>query len=712
MSGETPIRQIRRFGIFEVDLRRRELLRNGLQIKLRDQSFLLLAALLEQPGELVTREELRSKLWPDGTFVDFDHSLNAAIKRLRDALGDDPETPRFIETVPKRGYRFLAPVDDSSMRQVKTSGRRSMVGTAASLFRFRVLAGVVFLSVIVVGLGAIRYGPRSRTQLARLPLRVVPLTTYPGAEFSPAFSGDGGQVAFVWDGNTLDKTDIYVKRIGIDPPLKLTRSDGLVCCPAWTSDSRYIGFERCSGENQGIYLVPSLGGPERKLGNTPGCNGISWSPNEQVLAFSGKKSPDSPWALFLMSLDDMQAHQLTFPSADLIGDQDPVFSPDGKFLAFIRIVGEGTPDIYIAPVSGGPVRRLTYDKTALAGITWTSDGQKLVFSSYRGGSASLWVIPVRGGEPKRLPLGGAEASGPAISRQGNRLSYTQGDIHPNLWVIPISGGAAMRNSEAKPFFSSATYNNAPRFSPDGKKIAFASRRSGDMEIWTCDAADCSEPLQLTFLKSLTGTPRWSSDSKRISFESRPQGHSQIFVVSAGGGKPLPITDGTAEDKVTTWSPDGSFIYFASNRSGVSQIWKISASGGQPSQVTRKGGFASFASSDGKFLYYVKDNENGIWRMPTTGGDEIAVLPRFPAEHWGDWALVDKGIYYVDEVGHPTIKFLNFVNHKVTKIVEVESLPPLGDPGFTVSLDEKQIVFSQIDRSAVDLMLVENFNVEP
>jgi len=211
---------------------------------------------------------------------------------------------------------------------------------------------------------------------------------------------------------------------------------------------------------------------------------------------------------------------------------------------------------------------------------------------------------------------------------------------------------------------------------------------------------------------LTGTPRWSPDSKQISFESRPNGHSQVFVISAEGGKPVPITDGTAEDRVSCWSPDGRVIYFASNRSGGSQIWKISAGGGQPSQVTRKGGFGSFASSDGKFLYYVKDNENGIWRMPTTGGDEIAVLPQFPSEHWGDWALVDTGIYYVDKVGHPAIKFLNFANHKVTKIVEVESLPVPGDPGFTVSPDEKQIVFSQLDRSAVDLMLVENFNIEP
>ena len=125
MAGDAQIRQIRRFGIFEVDLQRRELFRNGVRVKLRDQAFLLLTTLIEQPGDLVTREQLRNKLWPDGTFVDFDGSLNAAIKRLRDALDHDPDNPRFIETVPKRGYRFLAPVDDPSIKQTKLPQRRA-----------------------------------------------------------------------------------------------------------------------------------------------------------------------------------------------------------------------------------------------------------------------------------------------------------------------------------------------------------------------------------------------------------------------------------------------------------------------------------------------------------------------------------------------------------------------------------------------------------
>ena len=173
MAGNDQTRQIRRFGIFEVDLGRRELLRNGLRIKLRDQSFLLLAALLEQPGELVSREELRSRLWPEGTFVDFEHSLNAAIKRLRDALGDDPENPRFIETVPKRGYRFLAPVEDPAIRQSELYVQPSTALAASSRHRLWLWRSVGYFALLgVVASVALYVFPRRPVvdSIAILPL--------------------------------------------------------------------------------------------------------------------------------------------------------------------------------------------------------------------------------------------------------------------------------------------------------------------------------------------------------------------------------------------------------------------------------------------------------------------------------------------------------------------------------------------------------------
>ncbi len=712
MVNASPIRRIVCFGVFEIDVQERELRKSGLKVKLRDQSFELLAALLERPGELVTRDELRSKLWPADTFVDFDHSLNAAIKRLRDALGDDPDNPQFIETIPRRGYRFLAPVTAPSSSRSEIPECQPAAPVPARLLRLPVAAVVLSLAIVVVlGLGALLL--TSHTPSAGPPMRTTPLTTSLGAKFGPAFSGDGEEVAYVWDGNSTNRSDVYVQRIGTDRPLQLTRSSGYVCCPGWTSDNRYIAFLRCSGEHQGIYQVPALGGPERRLREIIISGGLASSPTEQVLVFSEKPAADSPFALFRMSIGDLQPHQITFPSGNIVGDQNPSFSPDGQSVAFIRIVGEGTTDIYTVPISGGVVRQLTFDKTFVGGIAWNPVEKKIVFSSSRDGSQALWVVPVTGGEPRRLAVGGAAAYDPAISRKGDRLTYTMGDIHPNLWVMDLAVRGAKEAGRPRPLVSSATYNNSPRFSPDGKKVAFASKRSGAMEIWTCEATDCSEPQQLTFLKSLSGTPRWSPDGKKIVFESRPRGHSQILVVNAEGGEPVPLTDAKAEDKVASWSADGKFIYFSSNRSGQSQIWKIASNGGQPSQMTQHGGFAAFESSDARYLYYVKENQPGLWRMPAGGDAEIKVYPLPLAERWGDWALFDKGIYFLTESGpRPAIEFLDFATRKVSQVAEVESLPSLGDPGFTVSPDEARIIFSQIDRSSVNLMLVENFRDAP
>lgn len=706
-GSEVP--RIIRMGVFELDLHSGELRRNGLKVKLQEQPFQILAFLLQHPGEVVTREELRRRLWPADTFVDFEHSLNAAIKRLRDALGDDADNPRFVETVPRRGYRLVADARMPGSGQPAGAKHRPTAGAATALPQ-PVRAGVLLLLIVaVVGFGGILYTFRAPKPSAMSPMRTIPLTTSLGAESEPAFSGDGEQVAFVWDGNTSKRTDVYVKRIGTDRPLQLTQSSGFVCCPAWSSDNRYVAFERCSGENPGIFLVPSLGGAERMLRKTRGCGGLGSSPTEQLLVFAEKSSPATPFALFLISADDLEPHQLTFPVANVVGDQNPVFSPDGKSVAFMRIIGEARNDIYTVPVLGGTPHQLTFDKAFVNGLTWTADGKKIIFSSRRDGGQSLWVVPLAGGEPTRLPVGGATASNPTISRNGDRLAYRQGLIHPNLWAIEISGSGP-RVSRPRPFVASATYNNSPQFSPDGKKVAFVSARSGDNEIWTCEAENCSDPQESTFLKAVSGTPRWSPDSKRIVFDSRPRGHSQVLMVNAEGGRPVALTDGAAEDKVPSWSSDGRFVYFSSNRSGASQIWRVAASGGQPSQVTQQGGFAAFESSDGRFLYYVKDDQAGIWRMPTGGGDEVRMLPLPSPEHWGDWALLDRGIYYVNEAGtHPAIEFFDLATRKVSRIADLDGPPPAGDQGFAVSPDGRRIVFSQVDSSAVDIMLVENFH---
>jgi DNA-binding winged helix-turn-helix (wHTH) protein len=211
------------FGCFQADLRAQELYRNGVKVRLQKQPFQVLSVLVQRPGNLVTREELRSLMWPSDTFVDFEHSLNVAVRRLRESLGDDAERPVFIETLPRRGYRFIAPISwvekhNGLQVGVQTSSGRQYAWLTLALLCSLILGYTVQHTLRIFS---------SRTiQASAPPMNVIPFTTTPGAELEPAFSPDGKAIAFLWDQGALDKSDVYVKLIGAEQPLRITHGEG------------------------------------------------------------------------------------------------------------------------------------------------------------------------------------------------------------------------------------------------------------------------------------------------------------------------------------------------------------------------------------------------------------------------------------------------------------------------------------------------------
>src|SRR6266404_1304937 len=577
---------------------------------------------------------------------------------------------------------------------------------------------VLLLGVITVaGIMLALYKVVGRNQFSATlpPVKVVPFTTFPGRELQPAFSPDGNQIAFAWNGEKSDNFDIYIKLVNTaTPPLRLTSNAADDVYPAWSPDGQEIAFVRQSGTETSIFLVPALGGPERKLYSGTSAfislyeygNALSWSPDGKYLAFSGQHSPQEPNSIFLLSLESLEKRQLTTPPVGSIGDSTPAFSPDGKVLAFVRGASSRDIEIYVLPAGGGEPRRLTFDHRSGRSLAWTADGREIVFSSWFNGSLSLWKVRASGGTPEQLAVGGQGASTLAISRQGNRLAYSQEFRDTNVWRIGI-GGSSNKDGPTR-LISSTRQDYGPQYSADGKRIAFSSGRSGTSEIWVCDA-DGLNPVQVTsFGGPDVGSPRWSPDGGQIAFDSIAAGHRDIFVVSAEGGKTRRLTDDIADDVRPSWSLDGRWIYFGSNRTGDWQVWKTPSDGGQAVQVTRQGGREAFESFDTKFVYYSKSfGIPGIWRIPRAGGEEIRVLDE-PLQ--GFWALVRNGIYFVNPktTPRPTIEFFSFDTGHSTQVAPIEKQLQLVYPSLAVSPDGRSLLYVQVDRFESDIVLAENF----
>jgi Tol biopolymer transport system component len=456
------------------------------------------------------------------------------------------------------------------------------------------------------------------------------------------------------------------------------------------------------------YVIPALGGAERKVADAyevPATSGrnIEWSPDGRYLIVADKVTPQSPRpSILLLSLDDAQRKVLVSPPGPFLAS--PAFSPDGEMVAFMQGSGFLAEDIFVLPASGGEPRRLTFDNRLINGLTWTRDGTQIVFSSSRTGLASLWRISVSGGRPELVSGAGGDALAPSISPRGDRLAYVHTLYHLNIWRTEGLVAKGARSSPQK-FIGSSRMDAEGEYSPDGKRIAFASDRSGSFEIWVAND-DGSNLVQLTTLGGAgTGSPRWAPDGKHIAFDSRLEGHSDIFILNAEGGSPRRLTTENAENNIPTWSRNGEWIYFSSDRSGQWQIWKVPTAGRAAVQVTKKGGFVAQESPDGRTLYY-SDYDGFLWKMAVDGGEPVPIL-----EKVARWSVMDKGIFILDDTKRlAKIKFFEFATRRTLELTTVDLGPraPAGEM-FSVSPNAKSIMYSRVDQVESDIMLVENFH---
>jgi eukaryotic-like serine/threonine-protein kinase len=569
-------RRLLRFGVFEVDLRAGELRKNGVKIKLQEQPFQILAMLLEHPGEIVTREELQQKLWCNDTFVDFDNSLNKAINKIRESLGDSADNPRFVETMARRGYRFIAPVDGPSTAA-------AIPETLAAATR----PGSRWLLPMAIGIGVILViasaGVTWRLTRPSTPTRVLTrLTSDTGLTTDPALSPDGKLLAYASDRSGEGNLDVWVKQVAGGEPLRLTRDEADDRAPTFSPDGSQIAF-RSEREGGGIYIVSSLGGDPRPIAKR---------------GFDPRFSPDGRWILYGNGYDKIYVvlssggapKQL---ASDFHVAMSPRWAPDGKHLLFygtrenvlLDYSNSGDfGDWWVAPLDGGAATQTgAWKALRRAGLSlcapavWLSESHQIVFTANHGDTGNVWQIPISAtnwrvtGDPQQLTFGTGNVTPltvpalapnfeghPSVST-GGRLAFAACNRNFEIWALPLDAKEGKVTGEMRRLTHNAAEDFAFDLSSDGRKLLFHSNRSGNWDVWLKDLEDGKEK-PITTTPSNEWWPKMTADGSKVSYEAREDNDKAvIYVVPVSGGVPERVCDDCAGP--WQWSPDGKSFTF-------------------------------------------------------------------------------------------------------------------------------------------------------
>jgi len=674
-SNSTPLTL--RFGVFELDSRAGELRKKGMKIRLQGQPVDILAMLLEHPGETVTREELQKKLWPAETFVDFEQGLNNAMKRLRAALDDNAESPHFIETLPRHGYRFIGSVNSAGQTLTVGVVSRSLRLLSSSLAASVVLAALVLWSVS-------RTGP-----LLPKIVSAVQLTS-DGREKSGVIATDGVRLYFSeHSGERFGVAAVSVSG-GQPVPIHTPFPDAQLLNISPDRSQLLVGEGELFAENP-LWVVPTLGGPPRRLGNMLAHDG-SWSPNGQQFVYANGS------ALYLTKADGTEPRELLRAGSDpSVWARQPAWSRDGNRLRFaLYDLSTHVSALWEITVEGKnlhPVLPGWQNPPMQCCSSWTPDGRYYLFGSWGDlvgagfiCAPHIWALRENAGwfrkssgAPVQLTAGPLHFWNPTPSIDGKVLFGTSS---PNRGELMHYDRKMQRLS---PYLGGISAQGVS-FSADGAWMAYVTFPQG--VLWR-SRTDGSEPLQLTFSRLIVHDPHWSPDGKQIAYSGlNPGGHWQIYLVSRDGSASERLLPNSVVAIDPTWSPDGRSVLFGQPPHAVAgnilqtvdvQTRRVSAIAG--SNGLRGPRF----SPDGKYISATSASGDRLMLFDVAARRWTAQGPKDAG--WQCWSRDSKHIYFLVNVfgAEPGIFRVAVNGNKLEKILSLKGFRPAGTFGAWLSL---------------------------
>jgi eukaryotic-like serine/threonine-protein kinase len=650
---------------------------------------------------------------------------NSALEIATAVVRDNPkpisevarDVPRDLERIvarclrkdPDRRFQNAADLKVAleELREESTSGAQAAVGPVARNRRNLVL--LVGVLAVVAALALWWAFARRNGAPASAEMRVVPLTSDLGDETMPSLSPDGTQVVYVTAEANSDNSALYVLAVDTGTRLRLTNSVARHEFPKWSPDGKWIAFQR---RDQGLFLISPLGGSERKILDGAQFSDYCWIGDGRRILFASADRSPTLQTLDIQSGEMQRLAELPNLQRSMLGSVLAV-SHDGELIA----AGERDPTsddarIVIRRRQGGSLEEqiaIPFGRSgSFSGIQFLPARQGIVYSAGFGpDSLRLYRNSLDGSRAERLADIDYPAWYPTLSAKADRLAFMRDNRDENIYKLPLARPGEAGGTPVA-FAPTTTRDGNPNISFDGRKVAFASRRTGAPEIYIADAAG-EHVERLTSMRALiAGSPRFSPDGKSIVFDSRQSGgQSEIFVMPSDGGLPRNLSNHTATDTVPTWSRNGRFIYFHSNRSGSSQVWKMGADGSNPHQITRGGGYIAYESVDGTAIFYAKTDGGGsLWMAGANGGNERMLVPTL---YRHNLAPTRSGVYLSTSRGLEGGSEILFYGFDDQKTRTVYRLPRPVALGLSVAPDESWLLFSQLDGSGTDLMLIDGFS---